>query len=109
MPAFGPSGIAKGLVADGVLARTELQDAVFKTALPEEFNAETWTYDPVVIPDTPLYYTQQGYGNAHVASALRAIEVLLGRAQMPDRSDVDTWIASIDAVRDSVYPPPSYP
>jgi hypothetical protein len=109
VPSLGPTGLSKGLIADGVLTRTELQDAVFKTALPEEFNPETFTYNPIVIPDTPLYYTQQGYGNAHVASALRAIEVLLGRAPMPDRSDVDAWIASVDAVRDSLYPPPTYP
>ena len=109
VPAYGPSGIAKGLIADGVLARTELQDAVFKTAEPEEFNAETWTYDPVVIPNTPLYYTQQGYGNANVAAALRAIEVIMGRAPMPNRSEVDAWIATVDAVRNSVYPPPTYP
>jgi hypothetical protein len=109
VPAYGPAGIAKGLLADGVLARTELQNAVFKTAQPEEFNTETWVYDPVVIPNTPLYYTQQGYGNANVAAALRAIEVIMGRAPMPDRSDVDAWMASIDMLRDSVYPPPTYP
>jgi len=109
VPAYGPAGIAKGLLADGVLARTELQDAVFKTAHPEEFNTETWVYDPVVIPNTPLYYTQQGYGNANVAAALRAIEVIMGRAPMPDRSEVDAWIATVDVLRDSVYPPPTYP
>jgi hypothetical protein len=109
VPASGPAGLSRGLIADGVLSRTELQDAVFKTALPEEFNLETFTYNPIVIPDTPLYYTQQGYGNAHVASALRAIDVLLWRAPMPDRSDVDAWIASTDAIRDTLYPPPTYP
>ena len=109
VPAYGPAGIAKGLIADGVLARVELQDAVYKTAQPEEFNPETWTYDPVVVPNTPLYYTQQGYGNANVAAALRAIEVIMGRAPMPNRSEVDAWIASIDSIRDSVYPPPTYP
>ncbi|HKO62827.1 MAG TPA: S8 family serine peptidase [Pyrinomonadaceae bacterium] len=109
VPAYGPSGIAKGLIADGVLARTELQDAVYKTSHPEEFNPDTWLYDPVVIPNTPLYYTQQGYGNANVAAALRAIEVIMGRAPMPNRSEVDAWIASVDAVRNTLYPPPTYP
>ena len=109
VPAYGPSGIAKGSIADGVLARTELQDAVLKTAQPEEFNVETWTYDPVVIPNSPLYYTQQGYGNANVAAALRAIEVIMGRTPMPNRSEVDAWIASIDTIRNTVYPPPTYP
>ena len=109
VPAYGPAGLAKGLIADGVLARTELEDAVFKTAQPEEFNTETWVYDPIVIPNTPLYYTQQGYGNANVAAALRAIEVIMGRAPMPNRSEVDAWIETVDAVRNTVYPPPTYP
>jgi hypothetical protein len=107
VPAEGPA--RSGLLGDGVLARTELQDAVYKTALPEEFNAVTWTYDPLIIPNNPLYYTQQGYGIANVASGLRAIDVVLGRAAMPNRADVDAWIAAEDAVRDTVYPPPSYP
>jgi hypothetical protein len=38
-----------------------------------------------------------------VAAALRAIEVIMGRAPMPDRSEVDAWIATIDAIRDTVY------
>jgi hypothetical protein len=108
VPAEGPR-IAGGLVADGVLARTELQDAVYKTAFPEEFNTVTWTYDPLIVPNNPLYYTQQGYGVAKVASGERAKDVVLGRAAMPNRADVDAWIATEDAVRDTVYPPPVYP
>jgi hypothetical protein len=108
--AFGPARRgATGPLADGALTRLELQDAVFKTAEPAEFNAETWTYDPVVIPDNPLYYTQQGYGVANVASAARAIDVLLGRAPLPDRTEVDAWMATVDETRDVVYPPPTYP
>jgi hypothetical protein len=108
VPAEGPR-IAGGLVADGVLARPELQDAVYKTAFPEEFNAVTWTYDPLIVPNNPLYYTQQGYGVAKVASGERAKDVVLGRAAMPNRAEVDAWIATEDAVRDTVYPPPVYP
>jgi hypothetical protein len=109
VPAEGPRIRRSPLLADGVLARTELQDAVYKTALPEEFDAVRWTYDPIVIPHNPLYYTQEGYGIANVASSLRAIDVILGRAAMPNRADVDAWIATEDAVRDTVYPPPVYP
>jgi hypothetical protein len=61
------------------------------------------------VPNNPLYYTQQGYGIANVASGLRAIDVVLARAAMPNRADVDAWIATEDAVRDTVYPPPTYP
>jgi hypothetical protein len=107
--AVGPPNRAGGLIADGVLTRTELQDAVFKTAEPGEFDPNGWTYDPIVVPTTPVYYTQQGYGNANVASGSRAIDVILGAAPMPDRADVDAWIALVDGVRDTVYPPPTYP
>jgi hypothetical protein len=107
--AVGPPRRAGGLIADGVLTREELEDAVFKTAEPGEFDPKGWTYDPIVVPTTPVYYTQQGYGTANVASALRAIDVIFGRAPMPDRSDVDAWIAVVDSVRDSVYAPPTYP
>ena len=107
--AVGPPNRAGGLLADGVLTRKELEDAVFKTAEPGEFDPNGWTYDPIVVPTTPVYYTQQGYGNANVASGLRAIDVLFGRAAMPDRSDVDAWIALVDGVRNTVYAPPTYP
>ena len=97
-----------GLLADGVLTRQELQDAVLKTAFPERFDAERWTYDPLIVPDSPLYYTQEGYGIANVASAARAVDVILGRASMPDRAEVDSWIARVDGVRNTVYPPERY-
>jgi hypothetical protein len=108
VPSAGPA-LAGGFAGDGVLTRLELQDAVFKTARPGHVDPANYLYDPLVVPDSPVYYTMQGYGLANVASAGRAIDVLLGRAPLPDRRDVDTWIAGIDTVRDAVYPPPSYP
>jgi hypothetical protein len=107
--AVGPPNRAGGLLADGVLTREELEEAVLKTAEPAPFDVGTWLHDPIVVPDTPVYYTQQGYGVANVASGLRAIDVILGRASMPDRSDADAWFLAVDAVRDTVYPPPRYP
>jgi hypothetical protein len=97
-----------GLMGDGVLRRQELQDAVLKTALPESFDESRWLFDPIIVPDNPAYYTQEGYGIANIDSALRAIDVIAGRAPMPDRSEVDAWIAEIDALRDAIYPPPPY-
>lgn len=107
--AVGPPNRAGGLLGDGVLTRTELERAVFTTAEPGEFDPNGWTYDPIVVPTTPVYYTQQGYGTANVASAFRAIDVITGAAPMPDRSDVDAWIALVDSVRETVYPSPTYP
>lgn len=107
--AVGPANRNGGLLGDGVLTRVELERAVFTTAEPGEFDPNGWTYDPIVVPTTPVYYTQMGYGNASVESALRAVDVITGAAPMPDRSDVDAWIAIVDGVRDTVYPKPTYP
>jgi hypothetical protein len=107
--AVGPAKRKGGLLADGVLTRVELERAVFTTAEPGEFDPNGWTYDPIVVPTTPVYYTQQGYGTADVASAQRAVDVITGAAPMPGRADVDAWIATVDGVRDTVYPKPTYP
>lgn len=107
--AIGPGKRQGGLLADGVLTREELERAVFTTAEPGEYDPKGQTYDPIVVPTTPVYYTQQGYGTANVASGQRAVDVIMGAAPMPDRSDVDAWIATVDGVRDTVYPKPTYP
>lgn len=107
--AVGPPNRSGGLLGDGVLTRVELEDAVFKTAEPGEYDPKGQTYDPIVVPTTPVYYTQQGYGNANVASGFRAVDVITGAAPMPNREDVDAWIAIVDGVRDTVYPKPVYP
>lgn len=76
-----------------------------KTAFPVDFDAGTWTRDLVIVPNSPAYFTQEGYGVANVESGARAVDVILGRAPMPGRADVDAWIAAIDAVRDQLRPP----
>lgn len=107
VPASGKRG--KGLLTDGVLTRAELHDAVLKTAMPGAFDPETFSYEPIsTIPDTPLSYTQQGYGVANKASALRAVAVIVGRAPMPDRADVDTWIAAMDTLRNAIWNPADF-
>jgi hypothetical protein len=108
VPALGPANVAGGFAGDGVLSRIELQNAVFRTARPGHVDPSNYLFDPLVVPDSPAYFTMQGYGVANVASAGRAIDALLGRAAMPKRADVDAWIASIDVIRDSVWPPPTY-
>jgi len=108
VPALGPANIAGGFAGDGVLTRTELQNAVFKTARPGHIDPDNFLFDPLVVPDSPAYFTMQGYGIANVASSGRAIDVLLGRAALPARPEVDAWIAGIDLIRDSVWPPPTF-
>ncbi|MGH2829836.1 MAG: S8/S53 family peptidase [Actinomycetota bacterium] len=98
-----------GLLNDGVLTRKELQDAVLKTAMPAQFDATTYSYEPVPsVPHTPAYYTQEGYGVANKASAMRAVRVILGRDPMPDRTEVDRWIETIDMIRNQLWNPSDY-
>jgi hypothetical protein len=108
VPALGRAGIAGGLLADGRLERLELQNAVFKTAFPMPYDAERHYQDTAVFPDSPAYYAFEGYGIVNAASARRAIDVIRGRRAMPDRSDVDAWMAVTDALRDVFYPPEQY-
>lgn len=107
VPAAGRRG--PGMLADGVLTRLELQEAVFKTAIRAPLDPTTYAYEPVPsVPDTPLYYTQMGYGVVNRISAKSAVDVMLGRAPMPDRSDVDAWIAQLDTIRDAIWNPADY-
>lgn len=103
-PASGVPYPSPALV-DGLLTRIELQDAVFKTAEPVPFDPSTLGSDPGVWPTTPASWAYQGYGLVNAASGLRAAEVLLGLRPLPDRSDVDAFIAAADAVRDVFFPP----
>ncbi len=96
------------LLADGVLTRQELQDSVLKTAMPTPFDVDAFLREPLVIPDNPAYYTQEGYGIADMASAELAVNVVLGRAPMPDRAEVDQWIGYMDSLRNLNWPPATY-
>lgn len=104
--------VARGLsiaesdfLADGKLTRAELREAVLKTALP--LNTGN---DPSIFPYplTAPYADQsnvlvEGYGAATPNSAKRAIDVLLGRTLMPDRSYEDDFFALDRVVRDTLW------
>ncbi len=95
LPSTGP-------LADGRLVRTEVEATTMKTAYPVEFDPAVCTSDPMTCvnttPTTPAYFVYQGYGIVNQASSSRAMDVLFGRAQMPDRGEVDTWMATKEAV-----------
>jgi hypothetical protein len=55
-----------------------------------------------------VYYTQEGCGIANRESSARAVDVVLGLARMPDRVQVDAWVAAMDSVRDRIWPPADY-
>jgi hypothetical protein len=106
LAAPGVSLPAAGPLADGSLTRMEAEAIVLKTAQPVPFDAQKFSWDYAVEPTTPAYYVNQGYGVIDRVSKAAALEVLLGEAPMPTRTEVDTWIAQTDAVRNAIYGSP---
>jgi hypothetical protein len=97
---------ASPYLSDGMLTRSELREAVFATAMPLNQSNTTispWAH-PVAVPYVPLANVLfEGYGAATPESAKRAVDVLLGRAQMPDRTFEDAFFEVDAAVREAVY------
>jgi PKD repeat protein len=93
------------MLADGKLTRAELREAVLKTALPLNQDNEVSTFPyPLTAPyagEANVLF--EGYGAATPEGARRAIEVILGRALMPDRSFEDEFFAIDQAVKDTLY------
>jgi hypothetical protein len=48
----------------------------------------------------------QGYGVVDRNSKNLAMDVLVGKKPMPDRAEVDRWIAATDEVRNAVWGTP---
>jgi hypothetical protein len=93
-------------LADGKLTRSELRDAVLKTAFPLNTDNSPSMYPypltaPYVTPDTNWLF--EGYGAATPEGAKRAVEVILGKAAVPDRSVEDQYEAASRAVKDTLY------
>jgi hypothetical protein len=91
---------------DGKLTRAELRDAVLKTAFPlnQDNKASVYPFPqtaPYVTPETNMLF--EGYGAATPESAKRAVDVILGRALVPERSFEDQFNALDQAVRDTLY------
>ena len=90
---------------DGKLTRTELREAVLKTAFPLNQENEVSTFPfPATAPyagDANVLF--EGYGAATPESARRAVDVILGRALLPDRSFEDEFFALDQAIKDTLY------
>lgn len=97
---------AKGPLKDGALTRLEAEELVQKTAFPVEADAEKLTWDYAVRPTGPNYYMYQGYGVVDRKAKALAMDVLLGKKPMPQRDEVDEWIARTDAARDAFWGAP---
>jgi hypothetical protein len=93
-------------LADGKLTRSELRDAVLKTAFPlnQGNTPSTFPYPltaPYVNAETNVLF--EGYGAATPEGAKRAVDVILGRAVMPDRFFEDQFMAASRSVKDTLY------
>jgi hypothetical protein len=90
---------------DGKLTRAEFRDAVLKTAFPLNQGNEPSTYPfPLTAPyagESNVLF--EGYGAATPEGAQRAVDVILGRAVMPDRSFEDDFFVLDRAVKDTLY------
>ncbi|HUQ78596.1 MAG TPA: S8 family serine peptidase [Patescibacteria group bacterium] len=92
-------------LSDGKLTRSELREAVLKTAFPlnQDNAVSTFPY-PLTAPyagESNVLF--EGYGAATPQSAERAIDVILGRALLPDRSFEDEFFVLDQAVKDTLY------
>lgn len=91
-------------LADGELTREELREVVLKTAQPLNTDNETSPYPyPMTAPYTDANVLFEGYGAATPESAQRAVDVLLGRTQLPERPFEDEFFALDRQVRDGLY------
>ncbi len=103
LAAPGVTPPAAGPLADGQLTRLEAEAIVVKTAQPVPFDPVKASWDYAIYPTTAMYYTYQGYGIVDRGSKTRALSVLMGESAMPDRAEVDTFMAQVDAARDAIY------
>ncbi|MEU2612990.1 S8 family serine peptidase [Micromonospora sp. NPDC007271] len=92
-------------LADGAMTRDELRQAVLKSALPLGHGN---TGAPYAYPLTAPYTGEpnvlfEGYGAATPGAAERAVAVLLGEAQLPERPFEDQFFAYDRAVRDTLW------
>jgi hypothetical protein len=93
------------MLADGELTRSELREAVLKTAFPlnQENEVSMFPY-PLTAPyagEANVLF--EGYGAATPEGATRATDVILGRALMPDRSFEDDFFVLDQSVKDTLY------
>lgn len=89
---------------DGELTRRELRGVYLKTAEYLNVTAEPSTYPfPDSYNNEQGRYAHEGYGMAGPNHATRAIAVLLGEREIPDRSDEDEFFAMDCQIREGLY------
>lgn len=96
---------ATGPMANGILTKLELEEAIFKTARRDLVPKEPNYIFPVEVPNTPLNFVKEGYGNVYAgdwgvgyanavstwSSSADAAAVLLGTKALPNRWVEETY------------------
>lgn len=90
-------------LADGILTRGELREAVLKTAYPLTGETSPYPYPATAPYNDTTNVLMEGYGAATPQGADRAVDVLLGRSLVPDRSHEDEFFAIDASIRDFLY------
>ena len=78
-----------GALADGVITRVEVEEAVQATAVPRTTQ--------------PGAFVREGYGLVDALTLDQAMRVLFGEAPRPERPQEDAWQGAMDAARDAVW------
>lgn len=99
----------EGPLADGVLVAAELHEVTRKTADPNPHESR-WDGDNCIVywvpqpVDSPYsVYAKMGYGEVSEHTMPLALDVLLGRAEAPERPVADTFYAASEAVRKAYW------
>ncbi|MFN2546091.1 MAG: S8/S53 family peptidase [Myxococcales bacterium] len=101
--AFGRPMASSPYLADGALTRSELIEAVLKTA--QHGDSPPTVAFPEEIPPNKFQYAVEGYGILETASGIRAQQVLFGQAPLPARDAEDAFFARDSALRVQLWGP----
>ena len=99
--AEGQPIVASPYLADGQLTRRELRGVMLKTAAPLDARTSVFPYPANTNADGRTVF--EGYGVAAPNAAERALAVLLGQAELPNRSEEDSFFAVDCEIRDGLY------
>lgn len=96
-----PGDLGSGsTIADGELTRAEAQRLIYLTARRADGIGPVL---PTTLPDSPAYFLYAGYGLVDHATAQKALDIVLGTASQPTKTDADQWAAVDSAIRVAVW------
>ncbi|MEA2683638.1 MAG: hypothetical protein QOK05_1966 [Chloroflexota bacterium] len=99
--ATGTAVAGSPYLADGKLTRSELVEAVLKTA--ETGTENTSLQFPPTVPGNPFQFAIEGYGILNVNTGRLAQNVLMGNAALPARVNEDQFMSLDGDLRDALW------